>query len=263
MHSEKKYAAVRKVQSIEVAGRILEFLASTPVPMSLTEIAKGTDISPSHLHAYITSLVRDALIEKDSEAGLYHIGPFALSLGLTRLRILDPISIAHRAMGKITADLGCTVAMSVWGAAGPTVIQMKEGRDPLYMLTRPGTIYSVGGTATGRVFAAYLATEVVKPTIDREIKSDGTIIVGTPIAFEEISPLLQTIREQGFADIDPPPVPGVRAIAVPIFDQSDNLSLVLTMISKDVEALRAAFIQHCNELTFQLGSHRGIIESRD
>jgi DNA-binding IclR family transcriptional regulator len=51
---------------------------------------------------------------------------------------------------------GHSVALSVWGNQGPTVVYLFEANYPLRVNLRTGTVMSLAGTATGRLFAAYL-----------------------------------------------------------------------------------------------------------
>jgi DNA-binding IclR family transcriptional regulator len=79
----------RGVQSVEIGGRLLALLVERQQPMMLRDLAQAADLTPGQAHAYMTSLRKLDIVEQD-EAGRYRLGPFALHLGLTRLRISDP-----------------------------------------------------------------------------------------------------------------------------------------------------------------------------
>lgn len=146
----------RGVQSIEVGALLLNALVDVGEPMMLRDLARKAGIAPAQAHAYLVSFRNCGFVEQEGQAGLYRLGPFALQLAIARMRSFDPLRMAADAIGDLAAETGLTVALAVWGSFGPTVIQVCEGADQVHINTRAGTVYSVSGTATGRVFAAFL-----------------------------------------------------------------------------------------------------------
>eukprot|EP01035_Chromulina_nebulosa_P004810 gene4810-6551_t len=146
----------RGVQSIEVGARLLSVLVTEGEPMMLKDLAKQAGIAPAQAHAYLVSFRKQGLIEQEAQAGRYRLGPFALELGITRMRSFDPLRMATEGAVNLATRTGMTVAVVVWGSFGPTVIQVHEGGDQVNMNTRAGTVYSLSGTASGRVFASFM-----------------------------------------------------------------------------------------------------------
>src|SRR5262249_25041157 len=151
------------------------------------------------------------LVEQDAGAGRYRLGPFALQLGIARMRSFDPLRAAGDMLPDLVSETGFTAAVSIWGTHGATVIQIQEGPDPLYTKTRAGTVYFLYGTAPGGVFAAFMPERVVKAAIEME-NAEGPrskrIGVRGPISFKGVHTAVNAVRRQGYATIDPPPVPG-------------------------------------------------------
>lgn len=224
----------RGVQSIEVGARLLEALADHEEPMMLRDIASAAEIAPAQAHAYMVSYRKNGLVEQDEQTGRYRLGPFALMLALAKLRSFDPIGVASQRSRALSDETGLSVAIVVWGAYGPTVVRMLEGFGEVHMNTRPGTVYSLTGTATGRLFAFYQPDELVKTTL-RQQGTDAarTRIVGPTPDLRQIQSELDFIRENGYAVIDSAPVPGISAISVPVFEVGGQLSLALTIIGSD------------------------------
>ena len=84
----------RGIGSIEVGGRILQILADAAQPVMLRDLAEAAKIAPGQAHAYLVSLRKLDLVEQETGTGRYQLGPFALHLGLARLRITQPYQIA-------------------------------------------------------------------------------------------------------------------------------------------------------------------------
>ena len=221
----------RSIQSIEVGGRILQVLADAEQSMMLRDIAKQAGLPPARVHAYLVSCRNQNLVEQDSNGGRYRLGPFALLLGIARMRSFDPLRLAGDSLGDLVAETGFTVALSIWGTHGPTVIQIHEGVDQVYTKTRAGTVYSVSGTATGRVFAAFLPERLIKAAVEME-NSEGAKSrrVGLPAPFKSLSKPIQFVRSRGYATIDPTPIPGVSALSAPVFDHVGQIQMAITVI---------------------------------
>ena len=251
----------RGVQSIEVGGRLLQALIDANHPMMLRDLAQRADVAAAQAHAYLVSFRKQGLIEQDGSAGRYRLGPFALLLGIARMRSFDPLRMAGDALALFSQESGYTVALAVWGTHGPTIVQVHEGTDPVYTNTRAGIVYSVSGTATGRVFSAYMPESLIKSAIELE-NAEGarTKRIGQAIPFRRLKPLLQGIRERGFATIDPLPVPGVAALSAPAFDHIGQIQMAITVIgsadhldTSDTSPMAARLLDFVRGLSARLG----------
>jgi DNA-binding IclR family transcriptional regulator len=221
----------RGVQSIEVGARLLDALVEAGAPMMLRDLARQAGIPPAQAHAYLVSFRNSALVEQDGQAGLYRLGPFALDLAITRMRSFDPLRMAGEATAELAKETGLTVALSVWGTFGPTVIQVSEGADQVHITTKVGTVYSVAGTATGRVFAAFLPESLVRETIKAEQAEIWNVRrIGRTVSYRALKPDLTVIRAAGVATIKDPPVPGINALSAPIFDHVGQMQMAVTLI---------------------------------
>lgn len=222
----------RGIQSIEVGCRILQVLVEAEQPMMLRDLAREAGVLPAQAHGYLVSYRKQGLVEQDPGAGRYRLGPFALQLGIARMRSFDPLRAAGDLLPDLVSETGFTAMLSIWGTHGATVIQIQEGPDPLYTKTRAGTVYSLFGTATGRVFAAFMPERIVEAAIEIE-NAEGPrskrIGVRGPISFKAFRPVINAVRRQGYSSIDPPPVPGVSALSAPVFDHLGQMQMAFTL----------------------------------
>ncbi|QDC00771.1 MULTISPECIES: IclR family transcriptional regulator [Phyllobacteriaceae] len=220
----------RGVQSIEVGGRILTALAAEGHPMMLRDLAQKSDLTPAQAHAYLLSFRRLGLVEQD-DAGRYRIGPFALNLGIVRMYSFDPLKIATQHLSQLSEETGMMAMIVVLGTRGPTVIYVEEGASQLHVNVRAGTHYSMMGTASGRVFAAYLPQKMVRDYVDSELKEGPSqFMVGAPTSIRQIEASNENVRATGFATTEGVPVPGIHAVSAPVFDHTGQIQLVITLI---------------------------------
>ncbi|MCB1486333.1 MAG: IclR family transcriptional regulator [Bauldia sp.] len=221
----------RGVQSIEVGARLLNALVEDARPMMLRDLAKRAEIAPAQAHAYLVSFRHSGIVEQDTESGLYRLGPFPLQLAIARMRSFDPLRTAANTIVELAAETGLTVALAIWGTFGPTVIQVCEGADQVHISTRAGTVYSVTGTATGRVFGAFLPESLIRETIKAEqADSRRSRRIGSTVSYRSLKPELEAIRTSGLATIKESPIPGINALSAPVFDHVGQLQMAVTLI---------------------------------
>ena len=229
----------RGIQSIEVGGQVLRAMAHTGQPMALKDLAREADMPAAKIHPYLVSFARIGLMEQDAATGRYFLGPLALQLGLISLKQADPVQAAAAELPALVQRIGHTVAIAVWGSRGATIVRLEESPAPIHVNMRHGTVFSLAGTATGRLFAAHRDAREVKALLDEERrrqKSDPAPAVpnmppprAVP-AWRDFERELDDVRRHRLARSEGETLPGVNAIAAPVFDHEGRLVLSVTAI---------------------------------
>lgn len=214
----------RGIQSIEIGSQLLVVLARHVAPMALRDLAKAAAMSTGKAHPYLVSFLKVGFVTQDA-GGRYELGPLALQLGLTRLQRLDPIKEASPLVESLAAETGQSIALAVWGNLGPTVVRLDEPIQPMHVNLRAGTVMSLGNTATGRLFAAYLPPKVVEKVMLEDVARQGGQATHTR---KQIEALLVETREHGLSRSLGQPIPGIDAFCAPVFDSAGNLVLAIT-----------------------------------
>jgi DNA-binding IclR family transcriptional regulator len=231
---ESGVAEARGVQSIEVGGRLLAAMVQLGQPAMLRDIAAAAQMTPAQSHAYLVSFRKIGLVDQDATTGRYQLGAFALQLGLARMHSFDPLRRAASLTAELAAELGLMVTTSVWGTHGPTVIQVQEAVQTVHVNLRAGTVYTITGTATGQLFAAYMPAPVLQPLLRQELRSvSRSARVGLPTNQAALAEAVADIRRRGYAITRGVPVPGVNAVCVPVFDHDGHLQYGVTVIGYD------------------------------
>jgi DNA-binding IclR family transcriptional regulator len=180
-------------------------------------------------HAYLVSLCKLGLVEQDAASGRYGLGPLAMQLGLISLQQLDPLALATPLIEELAAGCGHTVAVVVWGNRGATVVRVAQPPAAVFVSMRHGTVMSLRGTASGRLFAAHLPPAVVLPLLREENRRQGRKGRSGGVD-EELAATLQAVRDEGLARVHDVLLPGISALAAPVFDGRGVLVLGLTAI---------------------------------
>ena len=224
----------RGIQSVEVGGQLLVALVESGKPMMLREVAALAEMAPAKAHPYLVSFMRLGLVEQDRASGRYELGPLALQMGLACMRRLNPVRIGTEAIVELGADIGQTVALALWGNHGPTIIRIEEASAAVHVNMRAGSVMSLLGTATGRVFAAFLPAKLIETFLEAG-QREATVgdESARHMSREQIEAALAEVRQKGMARAVGHPIPGVNAFSVPVFDQSGSVALVITAIGPE------------------------------
>jgi len=230
----------RSIQSIEVGMRVLDVLTEAGQALPLKEVAQRAAMPPGKAHPYLVSFLNVGLVKQHPLTGLYELGPKALQLGLAALEQLDPLTEASGEAAQLAADSGLSVALVVRGNLGPTVVRLDEPRYPLHMNLRVGTVTSMLGTVTGRVFAAFLPDAMVRAMVagehERVIGGRSGAGVARPqgglgwLDSPEIQRTLADIRTLGVGSGVGLPLPGVNTLSAPVFDGDGTMVLAISVI---------------------------------
>lgn len=244
----------RGIQSVEVGGQLLRALAHQGRPMALKDLAREAGMSAAKAHPYLVSFGKLGLVEQDPQSGRYGLGPLAMQLGLISLQQYDPVRLATPLIGELARTLGHTVGIAVWGNRGPTMVRIEEAPSAVHVNMRHGTVMSLRGTASGLLFCAYLPRETVQPLLAAEA-GDGSDAA--------LQAQLTLVRAQGLAQAVDASVPGISAMAAPVFDVSDRIVMSLTAIGPSAifdvrtDGPTARVLRHsATELSRQLGAGR-------
>ncbi|MED5621107.1 IclR family transcriptional regulator [Ideonella sp. BN130291] len=214
----------RGIQSVEVGGQLLLALAHHGRPMALKDLARDAGMAPAKAHPYLVSFGKLGLIEQDPATGRYGLGPLAMQLGLISLQQYDPVRLATPLIEELAQALGHTVAIAVWGDRGPTIVRVAEGPSPVHISMRHGTVMSLRATASGWLFAAHRPAAAVQEVLTHEPPDSPH--------FDEaaFAARLAEARQHGIGRAVDLSVPGVSALAAPVFDGTGAMVLAITVI---------------------------------
>jgi DNA-binding IclR family transcriptional regulator len=244
----------RGIQSIEVGGQLLLALAHHGRALALKDLAAEAGMSAAKAHPYLVSFGKLGLIEQDPASGRYGLGPLAMQLGLISLQQMDPLALATPLIETLALACGHTLAVAVWGHRGATIVRVAQPPSAVHVSMRHGTVMSLRGTASGRLFAALLPPSQVLPVLQSENKFEQRSAVSqvrnnngnsngnnngsskksngrkhTSGLDAELASALALVRRDGYSRVKDL-LPGISAIAVPVWDGTGALVLSLTAI---------------------------------
>jgi DNA-binding IclR family transcriptional regulator len=243
------------VQSVGIAATILKALAAGGGVLPLKHLAAATGMPRAKVHRYLASLRTSGLITQDPETGHYAIGPAAVTIGLVGLGRLSPVRQLNDALPRLRNRVNETVTAAIWGDTGPTIIAIEESDHVVTMNVRIGSVLPLLTTAIGRVFLAYLPPSLTQCFVAAEQARDSA-----PSPPEPDEDVLSDIRERRLSRASSALLPGVDAMAAPVFDVRGKLVAVMCVVGRSGSTLCSwdgpvarALDQSARNLSRQLG----------
>ena len=211
------------IQSVAIATRFLQVLASAEHELALGEVARRTQTGGSTAHRYLQSLVKEGLARQDPATGLYDLGPAALNIGIAALKRVDAVEIAAGHMKALAHRQAASGGVAIWTERGPTLVRWYRSAffsvNPLAL----GDILPLDNTACGLVFQAFLP----KATIDAARKQQPAHFRGTPPG----KAVLEEVRKACWAEMTSHLLSNVTGQAAPVFDAQGEIVCCMTTVT--------------------------------
>lgn len=239
------------IQSVGIGLRVLDVLASLSGGAQLGAIAAAADLSSSQAHRYLASLIAAGMARQDPATGRYELGPSALKLGLAALSRVDAFGTAVVGLNGFMEETGRTVQLTALGPTGPIVIRWIMGTPAISTSLMVGAPLPLLTSATGHIFLAFRSRNDTREIVARETQP-----YLRPTDAEAIR---ARVQKDGYSTVMGDLIPGLRAIAVPIFDLQGEVVFTATTLSTDVfdpaydEDARLSLMAVCDKITLATG----------
>lgn len=210
---------------------VLKTLASMGGKATLTALSNEMSESPAKVHRYLAGLVASDMVTQDASASRYMLGPETINIGLTALRQLDVVSGSETVMRTLAEERHVSCCLGILGNMGPVIVRWNEPPlQPVTVNVRIGSVLPVLWSATGRAFAAFAPCGMLDDLIHRELQTATPEQRKLLPNRKALDAMLREIRDQGCASIRDVLLPGINAIAVPVFDATGRPAGVITAL---------------------------------
>lgn len=218
----------QRVQAAETCLAVLKALTTLGGRASLTAIGAAVDESPAKVHRYLASLMAEGLVEQDRGGTQYALGSEAIRVGLAAMRQSDPIRVAEPALLHLRETLQVTSFVAVMGNLGPVIVRFEEPSLPVTVNVRVGSVMSMLWSATGRAFFAFMDDRrQVDELGQQELEQTPAAKRALLSKKDPLNSLRAEIRAAGCASIRDINLPGISAVAAPVYDYTGHVVAVL------------------------------------
>lgn len=204
--------AASSVQAVGVAFSVLEALSQTPGAIGTSELARRLGQTKARVHRHLSTLRELGFVEKDSATDGYRLGWKSYKLGMAVAENFGLRRIAHRHLIRLHRESLQTVALAM--PAGPdaiTVIETLQSSEVVAITIRAGSVIPAGNAALGRVILAFRGHDA-----------------------EALEPSLATVRERWYEVAVNERLPGIAALAAPVFDDSGKVVASVGVIGSQI-----------------------------
>ncbi|WP_128895174.1 IclR family transcriptional regulator [Longirhabdus pacifica] len=213
-----------KKSTVRAVDRALDvLLCFTQKPsLSLTDITMLTSLHKSTVHRLLASLEEKGFVVRSAETDKYTLGFRIWELSTHLPQVDDPATILLPEMEKLGDLLGETISLYIRDGNERVRIQAVQSKQAIRRVAPIGARLPLYVGASSKILVAYA---------DDEAQISLLSSINFPKSSDKEKYLIQLkqIRQDGYATSIEEREQGAAAVAVPIFDQSEKLAVVLSV----------------------------------
>jgi len=206
-----------QIRAVERALGLLSTFSTSEPELSLTELSSRLDLNPSTTFRLLVTLQSHGYLEQNPENRKYRLGVACLELGSVFLNQSDIRKEALPILNGLRDDCKETVHLARLTGSEVVYLERLDGLLPIGIMgSRVGRRAPAHCTGLGKAMLAYIPeTEI------RQLYAEPGFRHFTPNTITDLTELLSElacIRERGYAIDNEEHEPGVKCVAVPIWD---------------------------------------------
>jgi DNA-binding IclR family transcriptional regulator len=251
-----------RLQCLDRALAVLEYIGESDVPLSLAEICRSMNLHKSTAHRALMVLERGMLLDRTPD-DRFRLGMKLYTLGNRAVEQMDLRAQIQPALRALSQRLGETVHLGV--LQGTSVVYLDKAGTTRRVCkgSKTGSSNPAYCTAMGKAMLAWLPQTEVDVLIDQI--NFVRLTPKTICSREELIQALERVRRRGYSIDDEEAELGARCIGAPIFDQ-DHTPIAALSVScasariqpHQVPAITEHLRRTCAEISASLHLHRNL-----
>lgn len=251
-------AVSSSVQAVGVSFAVLEELAASAQPVGTSDLARRLGQTKARVHRHLSTLRELGFVEKDSASDGYRLGWKTYRLGMSVSENFGLRKLAHRHLLRLHHDSGQTAVLAMPAGLDVTVIDEVQSTGEVAITVRPGSVIPAASSALGRAILAFQTEAQRAAALAVPISA---LTASTPRDSKRVERLLDTIHKRWYEVAVNERLPGVAALAAPIFDDRNRVVASVGVIGSHAvvteppsQALLAQVQQAAALISVELGS---------
>lgn len=239
------------------ALRVLEIVAASPQPISLSDVAERVQTDKSTAYRMLNTLVDAGYLLRDNDSKHYQLSYKVVSLSRNLLAENEVFQLSRRILERVKNVTGETVHLCVLDGFQTVLVQKVKGSQLVAVDFQIGDRSPLHCTAIGKALLAFQDVRVVEEVIAMGLPSVAVNTITDPAALRQE---LHRVRAQGYAIDNQELADNMRCIAVPIFEHGGHVRMGISMSGPDsrftlekLEALKVPLLEASRELSEHLG----------
>lgn len=256
--NNKARANSGNIQAVEVALHVFGALAASGEPLGITELARRLGETKARVHRHLQTLRELGYADQDTGGTGYRLGWRAYRLAQEIQENFHLRRVAASHLRTLYEETQHTVALGVAAGSSVAVIEAIQAAGDVAITIRPGSLIPAATSAMGRSMLAFLPREERAAIL---AQPSPALTPHTVHDVDAIDDLLDDIEKNWYAVAANERLPGVAALAAPIFDDRDAVVATIALIASSTEltdppppALLAQVQAAASRLSHALGS---------
>jgi IclR family transcriptional regulator, KDG regulon repressor len=214
------------VQVIQDAAGILGCFGTRNTPLGVSELGKAVGLGRSKVHRILDTLRYVGFVEQDEVTKKYRLGLRMFELAAAAGSRFDLGAEARQALQELVEITSETVNVGVLRGREVLYVDSVMSNGPLRLEVEVGYRAPATCVALGKAMLAFESPEFIERYLAGPLPRVTQNSITDP---ERLREELHRSREQGFAVDDEEAFPGMRCIAVPIFDRTGSAAAAIAM----------------------------------
>jgi IclR family KDG regulon transcriptional repressor len=211
--------------SIQKAFAILEHFTAEKSEWGVTELAKAMGSNKSTTYRMLATLEQLGVIRQHTDSDKYSLGLKLFELG-NRVKLHAAfVKQTHSELEKVAENIRETVHLAILKNNQVFYIDKAESPQGLAMSTNIGTYRMAHATSLGKVLLAFLPNSSLEVAVDNLLINNSLLKItnNTLTKKSTLIPALQKIKNQGYAIDREEFEIGLICVAVPVFNQKNEI----------------------------------------
>ena len=213
--------------TVDLSLYLLEYLVASPRPVGVTDLAKVFQSSKATIYRHIQALEKHGFARQDKDTSRYEAGIKLVVLGETLRERFNILTAARAEMSLLREATGQAVSLCAFINDEVIALELLQGRTIVEFGVKPGTRMDLHATAHGKIALAFGPPYLFERLVQDSLKSwTSDTIKSLPVLKKAVT----AIRKCGWATAANEIMPGVNALAAPVFDHREAYAGAVAII---------------------------------
>src|SRR5260221_10191999 len=206
-------------ETVDLSLRLLEFLARSPEPVGVSDLARQFQASKATLYRHLQTLAHHGFVRQETTTMRYAAGIKLFILGERLRERFDVLPVARSEMVRLRDDKGYAVALSALVDEQVVILDLIQGHSIVNLGTQPGTVLDLHASAHGKVALAFGPEDLLRRCLSRPLKAWTPQTICTRVALERA---VAQVRSRGWATAPNQVLQGINGLAAPVFNHTGS-----------------------------------------
>jgi DNA-binding IclR family transcriptional regulator len=256
MDSRENKSSPYKVQVLDRALGILDYIGDAPSGLTLIEITQRLELHKSTVHRLLMILEQNRLVTR--KGNKYFLGLKLFILGNKVANTLDVRKCAPAYLEQLVSETGETAHLCMLDDGKVLYLEKVEASRTVRVPSNVGGRYPIHCGGAGKALLAFLSTE----ELDLMLKgcSFEAFTPNTATTPERLKRELELVRQRGFSIDNEEFEEGLKCIGAPVRDHTDNVIAAISIAGPSsritdgkIQELAGSVVKAANNLSHELG----------